>query len=308
MDVLTDVLRVLQLRTNTYFCTEFQGPLGMLIPKGEAGGFHAVIAGECWITLDNNTEICLSAGDIVAFPTGASHAIGSSKIDGNKEFHYLHGQDVVNQVNAGDNPFSTGEKNITLLCGSFEYDSTIQHPFLKELPCFIHIRQEENSEKWLHPFIEALASEIRDKKPGSAVVVNSLTEILFVQLMRVYIHQSKNNQLPYMSALIHPQIGTALSYIHQDINAVLTVEKLADIMAMSRTTFTDKFTKVVGIPPKRYIIELRMQKTRSQLRLGQATMITIVEDAGYHSEAAFSKAYKNFFGEAPGKTKLKNDK
>lgn len=299
MDVLTDVLKVLRLRTSTYFCSEFMGSWGMDIPEGSAGVFHAVIEGECWLTLSDDKErIRLAAGDIVAFPTGGSHSIGDE--EGEKR---LLGGDVVERIQAGDHPFSEGKANATLLCGSFEYDASIEHPFLKDLPCLIHINNQENQEKWLHPFIEALAGESRSEKSGSGAIINCLTEILFVQLMRAYIQQSDDNEFRYMSALIHPQIGIALSHIHNDISAECSVEKLADVLAMSRTTFTDKFTRTVGVSPKKYITNWRMQKARSQLQSSTDAMIVIAENAGYNSEAAFNKAYKQFFGETPGATR-----
>lgn len=303
MDVLADVLNVLRLHTSTYFCSVFTGPWGMDIPKGDSGVFHAVIEGECWLTLnDDEKPLRLTAGDIVAFPTGANHSIGD-ELGQNR----LPGKKVVEQVQAGSNPFvSEAENNgvdVTLLCGAFEYDTSIDHPFLKDLPCFIHIKSEDTQEKWLHPFIDALASESQNIKSGSSIIINCLTEILFVQLMRAYLKQDGNNNFRYMSALVHPQMGTALERIHNDINGQYSVEKLADELAMSRTTFTDKFTRIVGISPKKYIINWRMQKAKSQLQLGKDAMIVIAESAGYHSEAAFSKAYKKFFGETPGAVK-----
>ena len=52
--------------------------------------------------------------------------------------------------------------------------------------------------------------------------------------------------------------------------------------------------------PKHYMINWRMQKAKRQLTGTQLPMIDIAETSGYASEAAFSKAYKQFFGETPG--------
>ncbi len=299
MDVLADVLQTLRLSAHTYFCSEFAAPWGMAIDHGATGVFHAVIEGESWLTLaGDDAPLHLVAGDVVAFPTGGSHQIGDR--DGRRR---LPGVDVVTQVQAGANPFAEGEFSVTLLCGSFTYDTAIDHPFLKELPCFIHIRGDEHQEKWLHPFIEALAGESRRPRPGSQVLIDRLTEILFIQLMRCHMQQARGN-VRYLAALMDPQMGVALSHIHGDDKARWTVERLADAVAMSRTTFTDKFTRAVGISPKSYMINWRMQKARDRLRAGREPMTTIAEAAGYASEAAFSRAYKQFFGVTPGASRL----
>ena len=110
----------------------------------------------------------------------------------------------------------------------------------------------------------------------------------------------------YMAALMDPKIGVALTYIHEDQSARWTVERLAGELAMSRTTFTDKFTKTVGIAPKNYMTNWRMQKARTQLQTTKTATITIAEAAGYASEAAFSKAYKQYFGATPGAARAVN--
>jgi len=69
---------------------------------------------------------------------------------------------------------------------------------------------------------------------------------------------------------------------------------------MSRSAFTDKFSKLVGQAPKTYLINWRMQKAKSKLEAGDEIMFHIAEAAGYSSEAAFNKAFKAFFGETPG--------
>jgi len=81
------------------------------------------------------------------------------------------------------------------------------------------------------------------------------------------------------------------------------VERLGEQVAMSRTAFTEKFSNLVGMAPKTYLINWRMQKAKRALQLGEKSMINIAEGAGYSSEAAFSKAFKQFFDETPGKVR-----
>jgi len=304
MDALADVLKTIRLTTNTYFCADFSSPWGMDVAKGEDALFHVVVSGECWLRVAPAKEsIHLKQGDIVAFPSGGAHSISDQK-----DSPTLPGNEVVEKVLQGNNPFrmisnsdGTGPINNTLMCGAFSYDTSVKHPFIRDLPCFIHIKAAQtNDSRWLKALIETLSSEARVQEPGSTVMVDRLTEVLFIQLMRHFMQQNPGQQL-YLAALGDPQIGKALNLIHDETTAFWTVERLGEHVAMSRTAFTDKFSSLVGMAPKTYLTNWRMQKAKGQLQSSEQTMIAIAENAGYSSEAAFSKAFKQFFAETPGR-------
>lgn len=306
MDALADILQTLRLKANTYFCNDFASPWGMEVDKGNLGLFHVVVSGSCWLTLSDNKQVRLDTGDIVAFPKGGSHGISDMP-----ESERLPANKIVEQLQHKHNPFSCCEKipnNITaLMCGSFSYDSSLNHPFLRDLPAFIHIKAAETPDlDWLRMLTKVLACESRTSSPGSTVIIDRLTEVLFIQLLRTHI---KNNpktdcgNICYLSALNDPQIGQALNLIHSETTATLSVEQLGSRVAMSRTSFTEKFSKLIGIPPKTYLLNWRMQKAKTQLETTQNPMFTIAENSGYSSEAAFSKAFKQFFNITPGKAR-----
>jgi len=304
MDALADVLKTIRLRANTYFCEDFISPWGMDISNTDSGSFHVIVKGSCWLKTGNEeSPICLEEGDIVAFPTGGAHWLSDTPFSTR-----LPAAGVVEDILNGSNPFrppnNSPQQSInTLLCGSFGYDSLINHPFLKDLPCFIHIKASATAEMdWLRFVVSALASESRYPSPGSTVMVDRLTEILFIQLMRIHTNKAPQS-MRYMTALADPKIGAALNLIHSETHSNWNVERLAASVAVSRTRFTEKFTQLVGMPPKTYLLNWSMHKAKMQLQSSTAPMIDIAESAGYSSEAAFSKAFKQFFDSTPGRVR-----
>lgn len=298
-DALADVLKTIRLKGESYFCSDFASPWGMEIDYNQNGLFHVVVRGRCWLQQHHESQpLHLDQGDIVAFPTGCAHWIGS-----HSRSHRLPAQQVVEQIQSGSNPFSPHDLHPvthTLLCGSFNYDFSLDHPFLKDLPCFIHIKASETPNlDWLRTIAMVLANESHTSSPGSSVMVDRLTEVLFIQLIRFYMNQHKGN-LGYISALADPQIGLALNLIHGDEEAYWNVERLASELALSRTAFTEKFSAMVGMPPKSYLVDWRMQKAKQRLQQGDDSMFTIAESSGYSSESAFSKAFKQHFEQTPG--------
>ena len=49
-----------------------------------------------------------------------------------------------------------------------------------------------------------------------------------------------------------------------------------------------------------YITRVRLTKAAAVLRTHSATLVEVATSVGYESEVAFSKAFKRYFGIAPG--------
>ena len=77
---------------------------------------------------------------------------------------------------------------------------------------------------------------------------------------------------------------------------------------MSRSAFAARFTELVGEPAMRYLTRWRMQVALELLRTSDLTVAVIAHQAGYDSEAAFSRAFKRVIGMSPRSArKLKAD-
>jgi len=77
-----------------------------------------------------------------------------------------------------------------------------------------------------------------------------------------------------------------------------TVERLARLVALSRSVFAERFTGMVGHPPMQYLALWRMQLA-SRLLADGGQVGPVAEAVGYESEAAFSRAFKKAVGQAP---------
>lgn len=80
-----------------------------------------------------------------------------------------------------------------------------------------------------------------------------------------------------------------------------TVKTLAEAAGLSRTAFSQRFTAAIGTPPLQTLTRLRLQQGLEMLRNSHAPLIEIAFTIGYHSEAAFVRAFRREFGIPPGK-------
>ena len=297
IDVLSDILQAIRLHASSYFCIEFAEPWGFDEPETECGTFHVVVRGNAWVNVqDQSSPIYLSTGDIIAFPTGLSHQIG-----GGSEENLMPGYDVLELVKQGNNPFIVGDKLSTLLCGYFHYEKQTMLPLLRDMPTILHIKSEDEPElNWLNSLVKTLANESRYLQPGGAVVIDRLTEVLVIQLLRWHINNQQKTQ-GYFKALSDDRLSHALSLMHKQPEKAWSIEQLGNAVGMSRTAFANHFSDVVGMTPLAYLRQWRMHIAYKLLVESNESMHRIAEKVGYKSEAAFGKTFKKVIGESPGK-------
>ena len=98
------------------------------------------------------------------------------------------------------------------------------------------------------------------------------------------------------------RIARAVEYIHQNLDQPVSVEELADMVHMSRTTFYENFKEVMHISPLQYAKSVKLDRAQTLINKGKKA-----NEAGYlvgyKSPAQFSREYKRHFGFAPSATR-----
>ena len=296
------------------------------------GIFHIVLRGQCYLRVGDLEEfILLQEGDAVAFPTGGVHWISNAhdsqnlhsgdvlSVTGDEELFLIKSGDVrayPSDTYSPETPIeitgSSSDNSLSALAGTtlfsaiLSYDANLKHPFLKSLPCFVRGGARTNGERnTLQILASLLAEESTTSHPGKRLMVDNLSEVLFIQILRSYMSGTKHPS-GYMTALADQKIGQALNLIHTESEHKWTVDSLSRAVAMSGTTFTKKFGELVGITPKAYLINTRLLKARAKLQSTNESILSIARSAGYTSEAAFSKAFKKHFNTPPGELRKRH--
>lgn len=300
MDVLSEVLGELRLESTLYARFELTAPWAVEYPCGETAAFHLVTDGECLLEIEGEREaVALAAGDFVVLPHGTAHTLRSAG---------RHPGVPVAALVAGARPASMaavahggGGEGARYLCGAFRFAQPRANPILSVLPPLIHVRNADGCAlPWLEMHLAALACESSSGRAGGALVMARLSDILFVQAVRAHLAALPDEAPGWLGALRDPQIGQALGLIHRSPEKAWTVGSLAAAVFMSRSSFAERFTRRVGHPPLAYLARWRMYRAAHMLRSGSARMGEVAERLGYHSEAAFSTAFKRWSGVAPG--------
>ena len=117
----------------------------------------------------------------------------------------------------------------------------------------------------LDQFIRFATAESGNKRAGSQSVLNRLSELMFVEVVRLHMDQLANNNTGWLAGLRDPLVGRALTLLHGRPSHAWTLEELASEAAASRSALADRFTQIVGCPPIQYLTQWRMQLAAKRL-------------------------------------------
>lgn len=192
----------------------------------------------------------VSRGDVFMIPPQTVHSYGNTNnLD---VFHLLYHPDYIKEIF----PEASKVRGFVLF--------TEIEPFLREnisAPKFLHLNEMIMSEIERDLDIIDDAGRYRDQyvpflRQHTAIkVLYELSEMCF--------HQLLNDEF---NSKYEQQIFQALEYIHTNFDKKITVDELARLVYLSRSTFIRNFTLVTKMPPNKYVRQYRMSKAAELLQ------------------------------------------
>jgi hypothetical protein len=193
MEVLSDILRAVKLTGAVFLDAEFREPWNiaargvmarLLMP--EAGHFihyHYIVEGRCRAQVDGETALDLQAGEVVVFPLGDPHVLGSHLHPAAfplSKMLFPPQQGGVAVIQYGGNGGST-----RIVCGFLACDRYLSSPILTALPRAFRVNLRAcASEGWLESSIRQAVAAAASRQAGADVVLARLSEALFVETLR----------------------------------------------------------------------------------------------------------------------------
>ena len=137
--------------------------------------------------------------------------------------------------------------------------------------------------------------------PGADVIVGRLAEVLFAEALRRYVLKLPPQRSGWLAGVADPGVGRALAQLHQRPAHAWTLDELAAVAGLSRTSLTERFARYLGQGPMAYLAEWRLELAAESLRTTSRSVVRIAGDVGYESEAAFNRAFKRRFALPPAR-------
>lgn len=295
MDLLSNVLSLLKPRNYLSAGFEAGGDWSIQFPDQQKGiKCGAVVSGECWLSVDGVPEaVHLETGDCFLLPSGRPFRLASDMA-----LPSAPAGPIFSAPREGGVVCFNGGGDFFLVSSRFALDGNHAGILLRMLPPIVHIR-DEKGQAALRRSVEQMMQELRDQQPGGFLIVQYLAHMILVQALRRHLAEGSGTGVGWLFALADKQISAAMTAMHDNPARRWTLQKLAALAGMSRSTFALKFKEMVGTSPMEYLTQWRMALAGDRLENSRDPISVIAPSLGYESEAAFSTAFKRTMGCSP---------
>lgn len=316
MDVLSEVLRVVSLQGAVFFNAEFSAPWCLHSERSAdaaqylspTGGhliiFHFLTEGRAYARLADGRREELTAGDIVIFPHGDAHFLGNGAPEKPVDSFKTFAKNLTQGLKVAY--FGGGGEVTRFVCGFLACEPRLSEVFLAGLPPILRVHvAKEPSGQWLEHSIRFSVNEVSGDYAGSGLVLNKLSEVLFVETLRRYISTLPPEQTGWLAGARDPVVGQSLALLHKQPAYPWTVASLARRVGLSRTRLAERFRHFLGESSMAYLAQWRLKLGAEILQSTEDSVAEVAAAVGYGSEAAFNRAFKREFACPPAQFRRK---
>ena len=123
------------------------------------------------------------------------------------------------------------------------------------------------------------------------------------RLMVVYLHRAGGQQ-QFSTHLVarqsaHPTIADLMAHIADHPDADLSVEALAEHVAMSERSFQRLFTRETGVSPGKYVERTRIDAARRLLEQTEDGVAEVAASCGFATVETFHRSFRRLVGVTP---------
>lgn len=321
LDPLSDVLRSVRLRGAIYYYVSFgdewaaETPASpelarALMPGAEhVLAYHMVAKGGGWAATEAEAPVRLAEGDIVMFPRGDPHVISSApgmQAPPDDSDWRMTTRDAPKPITVAYHrgvlrpgaPLPASEATSVVVCGFIACDLRPFNPLIASLPRLLHV-PSKGVGQWVAQLLDQAVTESRGRRAGSAVVLERVSEVVFIDAARQYLESQPEDASSWLAALRDRHVGKAIGLLHELPAEPWTVDELGQRVGLSRSALHERFVQLVGLPPMQYLTHWRIQLGAGLLRDSEAKVAAVAQEVGYDSEAAFARAFKRVVGAPP---------
>lgn len=293
-DPLSEVLALLKPQSYSSGGFAVSGDMAIHFPKHQGIKCYAVLAGQCWLALDDVPEpVLLNAGDCFLLPRGLPFRLAT-----NLSLEPVHYTVALTQLSRSSEAPKTTADARYIAGGHFLLTGSHAEMLLQSLPPIVHIRRESDKAamRWS---LERMREELRNPQPGGSLITQQLAYMMLVQALRLHLTDSASAGRGWLSGLSDKHMSIAITSMHHDPGHSWTLQSLAERVGLSRSVFALRFRETVGTTPMEYLTRWRMLLAADRLENSSDGLSVIATSIGYDSESAFGKAFRRVMGCSP---------
>ena len=160
----------------------------------------------------------------------------------------------------------------------------------------LHFRLSESEISEILPRLNELTERTQAKSTVDEIITNSEALTVIAWLCDVY---EKHKKLRGNTESEDGDFTVSISRIYENCKERLTVDELAKIARMSRTAYIDKFKRVTGVPPAKFIRKNKVEVAKRMLLESSMTEAEIASEVGLTDTSHLIKLFLSEAGMTP---------
>ena len=134
--------------------------------------------------------------------------------------------------------------------------------------------------------------------PAHSAMVDALERAIAIAVLRR--HSTLGGPAPQDRLRTAPaRIRRVLDYVRGNISSGPTLKEMASMAGLSPTHFGRAFRAATGMPPHKYLQDLRMERARSLLESTGLSITQIALECGFQQSTSFATSFKKLVGVSP---------
>lgn len=303
MDWLSHLLAMLPIGGRLDLRCLYGEPWRIDQPCADAGAmaYHALLAGSAFLEdPTGGPPHHLVAGDILLLPSGTAHILHDGSGKAPIPAYNRQGLNVVFSENAGP-----GDR-LDMLCGHFLTSAQHNRLLRAYLPPLLIVRGASASSSpgqmaavaQVRSLIAMMRAEADKESLGGRAMLNAFSAALFTLTLRLA--SETTGAPPGLLALAGSEsLAPALMAMFQEPAHSWKLPELARLCNMSRATLARRFRESLDRSAADFLLDIRMTLAASELKKSLHSTAAVAELAGYRSEAAFQRVFKQYMGVTP---------
>ena len=145
----------------------------------------------------------------------------------------------------------------------------------------------------------ALDAELSAGGPGGHLLAESLGNVLAVHLLRRF-SASEPTGVHSGGVLPRHKLRAVIEYIHEHLDAELSLDHLAAVAHVSPYHFARLFKHSTGLPPHQYVIARRVERAKELLRQrDRLPLAEVAMEVGFSDQSHFTRHFRRLVGVTP---------
>jgi AraC-like DNA-binding protein len=132
------------------------------------------------------------------------------------------------------------------------------------------------------------------------VLADALNTALAVRITRLFVDPSAINLAP-SNGLSRGRVKRVCDYIEAHLDDRLTLTEIAGVACLSPYHFSRSFKQAVGVGPRRYIIQRRVERARALLQRTDLPLSRVAHEAGFTDQSHLTAEFRRHIGVTPGR-------